>query len=61
MKLKALDTIHISSVGPDNILPGGHFEVSDADGESLISRGLAVAVKADAPPANKASAKREAR
>lgn len=53
MKLKALDTLHISAVGPESIAPGGIFEVSDADGESLISRGLA---KAMAPPENKMAA-----
>lgn len=69
MKLMAIDTLHISSVGPDNILPGGEFEVSDYEGQALIDRGLAKEVKAAAPvenkmdnaPANKAAATRKAK
>ncbi len=56
MKLKALDTLHISSVKSENIAPGETFEVSDADGKSLIDRGLAVAAKAAAKPKNKMAA-----
>lgn len=54
MKLKAKDTLHISSVKPDNILPGEEFEIDDAGGKSLIDRGLATEVKATAPPKPKA-------
>lgn len=50
MKLTAIDTLHVSSVGPDNIAPGAEFEVSDDVGRQLIGRGLAKAAK---PPANK--------
>jgi len=55
MKLKAKDTIHISSVQADSIRPGEQFEVSDEFGQSLIDRGLATEVGAKkAPePANK--------
>jgi hypothetical protein len=53
MKLKATDTIHVSSVQADNILAGEQFEVSDAEGKSLVDRGLAVEVKAAAKAQNK--------
>lgn len=53
MKLKANDTLFISSVSSDNILAGQEFEVSDLQGKSLIERGLAVKVKAARAPANK--------
>lgn len=67
MKLKAIDTLHVSSVGPDNIAPGAQFEVSDDAGQALIDRGLAKkagpdhANKMDAAPANKAAPKRKAK
>lgn len=51
MKLKAKDTLFISSVSSENILPGATFEVSDAEGKRLIERGLAT--KAAAAPRNK--------
>ena len=53
MKLKAKDTLHVSSVGPENIPPNGQFEVSDEVGKALIERGLAVEVKAAPAPENK--------
>lgn len=53
MKLKAKDTLFISSVSSENILPGQEFEVSDLQGKSLIERGLATKVKAARKPANK--------
>lgn len=60
MHLKANDTLHVSSVGPDNIAPGQVFEVSDNDGAQLVERGLATEVKApkksEAAPENKAEA-----
>lgn len=51
MLMKALDTLHVSAVGPDNILAGQTFEIADADGEILRQRGLAEPVDAepDAP------------
>lgn len=69
MKLKAIDTLHISSVSQDNLAPGAEFEVSDETGRVLIDRGLAKEVKAAAPvenkmdnaPANKAAATRKAK
>lgn len=54
MKLKAIDTLHVSSVKADNILPGESFEVSDDFGRQLIERGLASEVKT-----TKAEAKEE--
>ena len=45
MKLKAKDTLHVSSVKPDNIQPNEEFEINDADGKSLVERGLATEVK----------------
>lgn len=57
VKMKALDTLHISALGPDNIAPGEHFEVSDEVAKSLEERCLAtrVAKKAARAPANKAA------
>jgi hypothetical protein len=58
MKLKAKDTLHVSSVKADNLLPGEEFEVSDDMGRQLIERGVAAEVKGGAkatePPAAKA-------
>lgn len=51
MKLKAIDTLHVSSVRPENLLAGEEFEVSEAVGQSLVDRGLAAEVKAKAAPA----------
>ena len=48
MLMKALDTIHISAVGPDNILAGQTFEIADNEGQILHQRGLAEPVE-DAP------------
>lgn len=62
MKLKANDTLFISSVKSDNILPGEEFEVGEDQGNDLVKRGLATKV-APAPknkmapsPANKGGA-----
>ena len=46
MFLKALDTIHVSSVSSDNIISDQTFEIDDLGGRSLIERGLAVEVDA---------------
>ena len=59
MLMKAIDTLHVSAVGPDNIQPGQTFEINDGDGAILHERGLAVPVEggiggdgpADADPA----------
>jgi hypothetical protein len=73
MKLKANDTLLISSIKSDNILPGETFEVSDERGRDLVDRGLATEVKPTAkkaaapknkmatPPANKAGGRRRAK
>jgi hypothetical protein len=50
MFLKALDTIHVSSVSSDNIISGQTFEIDDLGGRSLIERGLAIEVDAAAKP-----------
>ena len=50
MILKALDTLHISSVSSNNILAGQSFELDDHFGRQLIERGLAIEV-GDAEPA----------
>lgn len=52
MLMKALDTLHISAVGPDIILAGQTFEIADNDGEILRQRGLAEPVDAE-PEASK--------
>ena len=46
MIVKALDTVHVSSVSSDNITTGQTFEVDDQTGRSLIERGLAIEVDA---------------
>jgi len=70
MRLKANDTMFVSSVKSDNILPGEEFEVSDEAGRQFVEHGLATEVgksvdktekkpadaKADAPPLNKMDA-----
>ncbi len=66
MRLKANDTLHVSAVKADNILPGEEFDVSDDFARQLIEKGLATEMKGEksaAPvenkmedePANKAS------
>lgn len=45
MKLKANDTLHVSSVKADNILQGEQFEVADNVGKLLVDRGLATEIK----------------
>jgi len=56
MKLKALDTLHVSSVQADNLLEGEIFEVSDYEGLGLVARGYAVEVKGKASHKKKADA-----
>lgn len=63
--MKATDTLHVSSVGPDNIPPNGEFVVSSGTADELEKRGLATRVeggskaepvvenKAEPAPANK--------
>lgn len=53
MRLKAIDTLNVSAVGPDNIAPGAEFDASDDQGRELVERGLAVEVKAAPAPENK--------
>lgn len=56
MRVIANDTLHVSSVKADNLLPGEEFEVSDDQGRQLVERGVATEVKGGAtePPAAKA-------
>lgn len=56
MKLKAIDSIHVSSVQAASLRKGEQFEVSDAEGAQLIERGLASIVAAPKPTAKKAPA-----
>ncbi len=60
MFLKALDTIHVSSVSSDNIISGQTFEIDDLRGRSLIERGLAIEVDAAAAVKPEPAAKAEA-
>lgn len=60
MFLKALDTIHVSSVSSDNIISGQTFEIDDLRGGSLIERGLAIEVDAAAAAKPEPAAKAEA-
>lgn len=62
MKLTANDTLHVSSVKADNLLPGEEFEVSDDMGRQLVEMGRATEVKGraaaksePAAPENKAA------
>lgn len=57
--MKAVDTLHISSVQASAIQAGERFDVLEADAKSLEDRGLAKRVggaKAESAPANKAEA-----
>jgi hypothetical protein len=51
MIVKALDTVHVSSVSSNNITTGQTFEVDDQAGRSLIERGLAIEIDALEAPA----------
>ena len=55
VEMKALDTMHVSSAGPDNLAAGDTFEVSETDAKSLEDRGLAkrTGKKMAEQPANK--------
>jgi hypothetical protein len=59
MKLKANDTLHVSSVGPENIAPGAEFEVSDDMGRQLVEMGRATEVKSAKHKAEKDEVKQE--
>lgn len=50
MLMKAIDTLHVTAVGPDNIQPGQTFEINDGDGAILHERGLAVPVEGGSDP-----------
>lgn len=50
MKLRAYDTVHVSSVRSENLRPGEEFEISDAAGADLLKAhpGLFAVVSRDA-------------
>jgi hypothetical protein len=57
VKMRAADTLFISSVSSENIPPNGEFEVGEEQAEDLAGRGLATRVKAvEAAPENKMEA-----
>ncbi len=59
MKVKAIDTLHISSVKDENIAPGDEFDIADDVGKQLLDRKLVEEVKgnkAEAAPQNKMDA-----
>lgn len=72
IRMKAVDTLHISGVGPDNLTAGDEFEVPTSIADDLEKRGLATRIgeakaapvhanKAEPAPENKVvSAKRKA-
>lgn len=60
MKLKALDTIKITSVSRDKLVAGVEFEASGDVGAALIARGLAAEVKPEIKEAAKPKAKGKA-
>jgi hypothetical protein len=56
VRMKALDTLHVSAVGPENILEGDEFEVPTSAADDLEERGLAKRVggsKKEPAPDNK--------
>jgi hypothetical protein len=56
IRMTAVDTIHISAVGPDNIEGRSEFVVPKHVADDLEERGLATRIgeeKADAPAENK--------
>lgn len=67
MKVKTIDQLHITSVGPDTIPGGTTIKVSDSEGAELVKRGLVTEVagksaggakQAQAPKNKKAAAPR---
>ena len=61
MLMKALDTLHVSAAGPDNIQAGQTFEINDGDGQILHQRGRAVPVEGEPEPAPEVPAKARAK
>jgi hypothetical protein len=45
VRLKAKDTLNISAVKPENILPGEEFDLADDAAEKLLARKLVDRVK----------------
>jgi hypothetical protein len=58
-RMKVVDQLHLSAIGPNTMGKGTEFEVSDPVAADLERRGLAVRIgdeKQKAPPANKMQA-----
>lgn len=55
VRMKALDTLHLSGLGPDNLAAGDEFEVPGGTAEQLIARGLAERVEPEHDGAAKAA------
>jgi hypothetical protein len=59
VKMKAVDQLHLSELGPDTLQPGQTFETDAVSAKSLEKRGLArrvqAAAKKAALPSNKAA------
>jgi hypothetical protein len=53
VKMKAIDTLHVSSVGAHSLLPGEEFEVSKTEADELEKRGLATLAGDTAVPEEK--------
>lgn len=59
MRVKANDQLHVSSVQAAAFKKGEEFDVSDAEGEELLDKGLVTKVAAPrAPAARKPAAKK---
>lgn len=58
VKMKAVDTLHISAFGPHSIKPGEEFEISETFAGDLEKRGLAtrMGAKKESAPSNKMEA-----
>lgn len=51
VKMKVVDQLHLSSIGPDSLGPGDEFHCSAAIADDLEQRGLATRARDDAPTA----------
>lgn len=50
VRMKAIDTLHVSSVKADNLLPGEEFDAPQYVADDLESRGLAEKVTEEPEP-----------
>lgn len=53
MRLRAKDTVHISSVQSENLVEGDEFDLNDDEGKKLIDRGIAEQVRVKTPASEK--------